>query len=192
MFKIISQILIIIADVFFAMSVFSKSKVRVALWLIISYIFFGVHYFFLGGFTGAYIIFADIIFLTILYFTNKYNKNKFNILFSIIFACISIIITIFTWNGIISLFPMLGMTIYFLGMGISNLVYTKLALGIKNLCNIIYMFILASYIGAGLEIILMACSIIGSIRDYKSNKQVSLEKSNKENIVNNQEETTKE
>ena len=54
------------------------------------------------------------------------------------------------------------------------------------------MFILASYIGAGLEIILMACSIIGSIRDYKSKKQVSLEKSNKENIVNNQEETTKE
>ena len=117
MFKIISQILIIIADVFFAMSVFSKSKVRVALWLIISDIFFGVHYFFLGGFTGAYIIFADIIFLTILYFTNKYNKNKFNILFSIIFACISITITIFTWNGIISLLPMLGMTIYFLGMG---------------------------------------------------------------------------
>ena len=36
------------------------------------------------------------------------------------------------------------------------------------------MFILASYVGAGLEIILMLCGIIGSIITYRKLKQSSV------------------
>lgn len=175
---ITSQILIIIADIFFVLSCFTKNKKGLIFWLTLSDVFFGAHYFFLGGITGAYIVMADVIFLILSAILNRKNNKAYMMSLSIIFAVISVIITILTITlanlGLISLIPMFGMVIYYTGMAIDKLYISKICNSLKNLCNIIYMFILASYVGAGLEIILMLCGIIGSIITYRKLKQSSV------------------
>ena len=168
---IASQILVVISNIIFVISVFSKSKIGVVTWLIVSDILFAIHYFLLGGLTGSYIVIADIIFLTITYIQKKRNHDKFIMYTGLIFAVISIIIGILTWRGFISIFPMIGMTNYFVCMGINNLLVNKISLAINNTTNTIYMFLLQSYIGAICGTILIICSTTASIQTYITQKK---------------------
>lgn len=161
---ILSQVFVCISAIFFILSVFSKSKIKILFWLIISDIFFATHYLILGGFTGSYIVLTDILFLITSFFLKKNNKEKAMIYIGIIFACLSIIIGIFTWQGIISIFPMIGMTNYFVCMGINNLFVNKISLAINNTTNTIYMFLLKSYVGAIINAVLVCCSTIATIQ----------------------------
>lgn len=161
---ILSQIFVFISAIFFILSVFSKSKLQVLFWLIISDIFFATHYLILGGFTGSFTVFTDILFLIISYLLKKHNKEKTMPYVGIIFACISITIGIFTWQGYISIFPMIGMTNYFVCMGINNLLVNKISLAINNTTNTIYMFLLKSYVGAIINTVLVICSTIATIQ----------------------------
>ena len=146
---------------------FAKYKKKLLLYLIISDILFGAHYFLLKAFTGGYILFVDIAFLILTYIFNEKKNNKAIVITSLISAVLSIIIGVFTWAGAISLLPMIGMSIYFVGFCVEELVVNKVSCSIRNLCNIIYMLILASYVGASLEFILMLCAIAGSIINFK-------------------------
>ena len=190
---ITSQILIIIADIFFVLSCFTKNKKSLIFWLILSDVFFGAHYFFLGGITGAYIVMADIVFLILSTILNKKNNKAYMLYLSIIFAIISVVITILTMTlanaGTISLIAMAGMVIYYFGMAIDKLYVSKICNSLKNLCNIIYMFILASYVGAGLEIILMSCAIIGSIISYRKLKMLNTPTTQTTNVISSNDET---
>ena len=169
---ITSQILVVLSNIIFVISVFSKSKLSVVAWLIVSDILFATHYFLLGGFTGSYIVIADIIFLTITYIQKGRNHDRFIMYTGLVFAVISIIIAILTWRGFISIFPMIGMTNYFICMGINNLLVNKISLAINNTTNTIYMFLLKSYIGAICGIVLIICSTTASIRTYISQQKL--------------------
>lgn len=161
---ILSQIFVFISAIFFILSVFSKSKIQILFWLIISDIFFATHYLLLGGFTGSYIVFTDILFLIISFILKKHKKEKAMFFVGIIFACASIVIGIFTWQGYISIFPMIGMTNYFVCMSINNLLVNKISLAINNTTNTIYMFLLQSYVGAIVNTVLVICSTIATIQ----------------------------
>ena len=167
---IASQILVIMADLLYVVSMFTKNKKWLLFWLIVSDIFFGAHFFFLGAFTGGFMLIADIVFLIIAYILNNYKIAKTYIP-SLIFACITITITIFTWNGIISLLPMFGMATYFISMGFNKLYLNKIGGGVRNLCNIVYMILITSYFGAGLEFVLFISSVIGSILSMKNSSK---------------------
>ena len=196
---IASQILVVISNIIFVISVFSKSKIGVVTWLIVSDILFAIHYFLLGGFTGSYIVIADIIFLTITYIQKKRNHDKFIMYTGLIFAVISIIIGILTWRGFISIFPMIGMTNYFVCMGINNLLVNKISLAINNTTNTIYMCLLRSYIGAICGTILIICSTTASIQTYITQKKsktinsnsTSYNSNNKDATLNNDNQNTK-
>lgn len=167
---IASQILIILSDITFIISVFSKNKLAIVFWLIFCDIFLASHYMLLGGFTGTYIVFTDIAFLIITYILKKKQKEKGIMYLGIGFSAISILIGVLTWSSFYSLLPMIGMTNYFVCMGINNLLINKVSLAINNICNTIYMFLLQSYIGGALNIILIICSITASIITYKKSK----------------------
>mgnify|MGYP004616464635 FL=1 len=169
---IASQILVIIADILYVISMFAKDKKRLLLYLILSDVFFGVHYFLLKAFTGGYILFVDIAFLILTYIFNEKKNNKAIVLTSLVSAVLSIIIGVLTWAGAISLLPMIGMSIYFVGFCVDELVVNKVSCSIRNLCNIIYMLILASYVGASLEFVLMLSAIVGSIINFKHKQTV--------------------
>lgn len=188
---IISQVLVCIADLFYVISMLTKKKNSLVLFLIISDILFASHYLFLdGGLTGAATIFLDVVYLIVMWFLEKYNKTKYNLITTVIAMVLTIVLTIVTWESALSLLPMFSMLIYFTTMIFTNLVIVKSGALIRNTLNVIYMFIIASYFGAGLEIVLMISAIVGIVLNYLDNKkkaQVNVENNNSANSTNNEE-----
>lgn len=174
---ILSQILVCIADLFYIISMLNKKKKGLVFYLIISDILFASHYLCLQGYTGAATIFVDVVYLAIMYILEKKDKTKYNTIVTIGAMAITIILSILTWGGAISLLPMFSMLIYLTTMIFSNVVIVKSGALIRNCLNVIYMFILASYFGAGLEICLMFSAIVGIFLNIKDKKQ------KQENIV---------
>ena len=74
---------------------------------------------------------------------------------------------------------MFAMLCYLTTMIFTNIVIVKSGSFLRNLLNIIYMFLIASYFGAGLEIVLMISAIVGIVLDIKRKKKLE------NNIVNN-------
>lgn len=164
---ILSQILALVADCLFAVSMLAESRKKLLVGLIVVDVIFSLHYFLLSAWTGGAILIADIAFLITNYFLDKYKKEKYRNIVSIGFVVIVVFITCFTWAGWTSLYPMVGMGTYFICMGQKRLFFSKIGGGARNLCNIAYLICVASYLGAVLEVIQCACAIIGSINDYK-------------------------
>lgn len=65
-----------------------------------------VHYFLLGGYTGAAVTCVALVREVIFFFGGRNRKNSIWVL--IVFLCISALCTVLTWNGIFSIFAMLG------------------------------------------------------------------------------------
>jgi len=169
---ILSQVLVCIADLFYAISMLNKNKKGLVFYLIVSDILFASHYVCLGGWTGAATIFVDVIYLAIIYILEKNDKTKYNIYVTIGAILVTIVLAILTWDTALSLLPMFSMLIYLTTMIFSNVVIVKTGALMRNTLNVIYMFILASYFGAGLEICLMISAIIGIILNIKNKKNI--------------------
>ena len=164
---ILSQILVVIADSFFVLSMLSKKKIWLVLFLLFSDILFAVHYFCLNAITGSIVIFIDSAFLITMFFLEKYNKEKYTYI-AVSLAFVGIIITtIFTWKEISSIFPLLAIGCYLVGMLFKNIIFAKSGALARNIFNIIYLTLIASYVGAGLEFCLMVSAIIGIILSCK-------------------------
>ena len=171
MWYIISQVLVCIADLFYVISMLNKKKNGLVFYLIISDVLFASHYLCLGGWTGAATIFVDVVYLAIIYVLEKKNKTKYNLHVTIAAMIITIILSILTWDTALSLIPMFSMLIYLITMIYTNVIIVKAGALIRNTLNVVYMFILASYFGAGLEICLMISAIVGIIINLRKNKQ---------------------
>lgn len=168
---ILSQVLVVIADILFVASMFTKKKSWLVLLLFLSDIVFASHYLCLdGGLTGAITIFIDSAFLIIMYLLEKFNKTKFNLIPTVITMILTITFSILTWQGAISLLPMFSMLIYLTGMIFTNLVFVKSGALVRNILNIIYMFLITSYIGGSLEICVAISSLVGLILTIKNQK----------------------
>ena len=175
---ILSQILVCIADLFYVVSMLNKNKKGLVFYLIISDILFASHYLCLGGYTGAATIFVDVVYLVIMYILEKKDKTKYNIYVTLTAMVITIVLSILTWNTALSLLPMFSMLIYLTTMIFSNVVIVKTGALVRNTLNVIYMFIITSYFGVGLEICLMISAIVGiilNIREKNKAKQVESE-----------------
>ena len=172
---ILSQVLVIIADILFVASMFTKKKAWLVALLFISDIVFASHYLCLsGGLTGATTIFIDAVYLIVMFLLDKHNKTKFNLIPTIIVMALTLTFTIITWQGLISLLPMFSMLIYLTGMIFTNLVFVKSGALCRNILNIIYMFLIASYVGASLEICVAISTIVGLILTIKNIRKKSL------------------
>ncbi len=168
---ILSQVLVGLADVLYVGSMLQKKKISLVILLLVSDILFASHYLCLGAITGGIIIYIDAIFLLVTYLLEKFNKQKFTTLTVIITMILTIITTVFTWGGIVSLLPMFSMLAYLFGMIFKNIVFVKIGSFVRNLLNIVYMIIIASFIGAGLEFCLMLSAIIGIVINLKNKKK---------------------
>ena len=67
--------------------------------------------------------------------------------------------------------PMFSMLIYLTTMIFTNVIIVKSGALCRNLINIIYMFLIQSFFGGGLEIVLMLSAIIGIVINYKNSKK---------------------
>jgi hypothetical protein len=156
----------------------NKNKKGLVFYLIISDVLFASHYLFLGGYTGAATIFVDVVYLIIMYILEKKDKTKYNTYVTLGAILITIILSILTWDTALSLLPMFSMLIYLITMIFSNVVIVKSGALVRNTLNVVYMFILASYFGAGLEICLMISAIVGIFLNLKEKKKQQPPKSN--------------
>ena len=167
---VISQILVAAADFLYVLSMLSKKKINLVILLLLSDILFACHYFCLGALTGTITIFIDAVFLLATYFIEKLGKQKYVPIAAGV-AMVGVVITAaFTWAGPISLLPMFSMLIYLLGMIFTNIVFVKLGAMTRNTLNVVYMLLLASWVGAGLEVALMVSAIVGIVLNIKHKK----------------------
>lgn len=153
----------------------SKNKKSLIFFLLLSTILFATHYMCLGGWTGASLGLLELIFLILLYIFEINNKTHLNPYLSVITIILTIILSIITWDGYISLLPMLAMSIYLTSMIFKNVIIVKSGAFIRLILNGVYMLLLKSYFGAGLTLVILIFTIIGIIKDCKRN-EIKLEK----------------
>ena len=123
---IASQVLVCLADVLYIISMLTKKKISLVMFLFFSDILFATHYFLLdGGLTGAATIMVDVVYLVVMYVLEKYNKTKYNFLTTIIAMIITVVLSIVTWQGAISIMPMMSMLIYLTTMIFTNVIIVK-------------------------------------------------------------------
>ena len=167
---ILSQILVSFSDLFCIISMLSNKKKNVVLFLIVSTILFASHYICLGGWTGAAIAFIELAFLIIMYLLEVKSKTKFNPLVTTITIVVTVAVSVLTWGGWISVLPMFAMVIYLITMMFKNVVIVKSGAFIRIALNAVYMFLLASYFGAGLSLVILGFTIYGIIKDKQIRK----------------------
>lgn len=107
-----------------------------------------------------------------MYILEVKNKTKYSTYLSIGTMIITVALSIITWDTWISILPMLAMVIYLSAMMFKNVIIVKSGAFIRLTLNGIYMFLLESYFGAGLSIVILIFTIIGIINDYKKQKPV--------------------
>jgi len=167
---IFSQVLVCIADLSFVFSMLSKSKLKLTIFLLGSDVLFSTHYLLLGAYTGSIIVFIDAAFLIVAFLLQNYNKDNFVSLACFTASVCVTIATILTWSGAISLLPMFAILSYLFAMNFKNLIIVKVGTTIRNVFNIVYVFLIGSYVGALLECCLLINSIVGTILTIKQTK----------------------
>lgn len=168
---ILSQVLVVLSDIVFIISMLSNKKKNVVYYLIASTILFSLHYVCLSAWTGAVIGFVELIFLIVMFVFEIKNLTKYNTHLSIITIILTVVMLILTWDGLISLLPMMAMVIYLITMSLKNVIIVKSGVFIRLILNGTYMLILKSYFGAGLTIAILIATIVGIVNDYKKIKQ---------------------
>lgn len=170
---ILSQILVLISDVFLIISTLCKKKKAVVFFLLMSTILFASHYMCLGGWTGFAIAVIELVFLIVMYILEAMQKTAYNVYLSIATCVLTIIVSILTWAGVISLLPMIAMVVYLTTMCFTNLVIVKSGIFIRLTLNGIYMLLIKSYLGAGLSAVILIFDIVGIIKIANEQKQTN-------------------
>ena len=171
---ILSQILIVFSDIMCILSMLSNKKKNIVYYLLVSTVLFGLHYVCLSAWTGAAIALIELVFLIIMYVLEIKNLTKYNTYLSVVTIVFTILASILTWSGAISLIPMTAMVIYLITMSFKNVIIVKSGTFIRLILNGIYMLIFHSYFGATLTIAILIATIIGVVKDIKKSKQSNL------------------
>ena len=168
---VLSQVFVVISGILFAISYIVKKKSLILTINVANNIFFATHFLLLKSYTAAYSVFLTIGFLISIFLLEKYNKEKYKILTTIIFSLILIPITILTWDGPLSLIPTISILITFIGSLIKPTLIVKLFYFTSTVMNSVFMFIIHSYFGFGVNIAILITAIIGIILQIKNVKQ---------------------
>ncbi len=166
MITIFAHISMIVSVVFYAWSLFVKTKSKLFLLETISTVFFALQYAFLFAWVGMIIAIVDMIRVGIFFFLEKYNcSHKSKVITIIISYIIALILSIVTWAGWYCIIPLIGLTLMYLFTVIPNLTLLKISIVFNVLCTTVYLFFLGSVFNMVLEIILLIACIIGTAID---------------------------
>lgn len=169
---ILAQISALLANVSLVLSNSQKTRKKILLFLIFNNIFDFIQYFLLNAYTGA---FTSIICLFRTYLFNKKNNSfffkKYIALYLII--TIHIIVTIFTYNGLESIFPLLASVFYAIVLYQDKTKNIRIGSCIMSSMWITYNSIVGAYVSVITESIALISCLIAIYRfDIKKKKQV--------------------
>ena len=172
---ILSQVFTIIMYVLLALTYYSKDRKKVLILNFLSLIANGIAYIFLSAWTGFAMCIVALIRNIIFLLDEKKNGkretiNKTDIIILILLYVISIISTIFTYDGLLSLLSVFATIVYTFSVWQKKTSIYKL-LGIPvGILWILYNIYVKSIFGIILEGILLICSITGYLLEIKKQK----------------------
>lgn len=165
-----SQILILFA---YALSVlsskFENKKILAVVLSMLVYALIGMHYFCLKATTGWVVYVVAALFTLSAEFVSS-DRRKTKITISVIFMVATIIACAVFWEGVISLLPTAAILISISTTIFKGKIYPMISLLVQSVILIAYMWLLSSWIGVGLEFVMMACIIMSLIISIKAKK----------------------
>lgn len=168
---IVAQVIRIIGSIFGILGDRSNNPKKIYLFNSIFNLMAGIQYFLLNAITGGITSVLTLVRNVLLY---KY-KRKLPIIVLLIYLIITAILDLTAFDGIVSLIPILLVTVYSIGLYLDNIKIFKICTIIVCSFEIIYDFYYNAYVGiffCVLDIIL----IIISFKDLKKKKKKRLKK----------------
>ena len=180
---VIAQIMGGLGAVSMILSSWQKSRKKIFLFLVFDNVFYFLQYIFLQAYAGA---FTNIIglFRTILF--SKKGENKFlktNYPLYLILL-LYVLINIFTYDGITSLFPAIASIIYAFVLWQDEPKRIRIGTAIMLLMWFVYNLFVKAYVGALVELTLFISALVAIIKIDIKDKKKEEEKSKKE-VKNN-------
>lgn len=159
------QLLGILAFCILVLSFYKKNTVTILTYQITSNFIYAIHYFLLGGLSGAFCsiigIIRNIVFM-------KISKNKF--IWSIIFLILYISVTFIFYEKLYSLLPMIGNYSYLITMTKNNRKALLIGGIINSVMWLIYSIFVGSYACFFTESIIIVSNTIQLTIDLKHKK----------------------
>ena len=178
--NLIIQLIGVIAYAILAFSYFKKKKKDILFIQIFSTIAFAIHYYLLGGMTATVCNLISLLIIIIIYFFEKHNgKNKKILVLSTI--PLLVLIALFTYENIFSIFPIIASSIVLISFITSNEDVIRISGIISALCWIVYAIIYKSYAGIIFEAFSMFSTSIAFVKNINLNNKKILK--NKKVII---------
>lgn len=172
---ITSQVFAVIMYILIAFTYYFKDRKKILVFNFLSILANSVEFILLGAYSGLAMngvaILRDIIFIADE--NNKPNNTKTTVKdigILLLLVAISIILSIFTFDGIFSLFAMGATMIFTYSVWQKSTKVYKLLGPFVSLCWIVYKVHIKSIFGIILESVLLICTIIGYILEVKKEK----------------------
>ena len=138
-------------------------KKQIVLLQILSISIFTVHFFLLGGYTGAIMNLIALTKTVLYYFENRpWFKN---VLFTCVYAAVILVAGILTWQGFPSLFPLLAMLVHTLAYNVKKEKWFRICMFPTSPLWMVYA-ILTGSIPALIGEILTTTSLLSAIIRY--------------------------
>ena len=141
---------------------FNNSK-TINLFYIFSGIFFTIHFYMLGAYTGALINLLSSLSCIIFNFRGE-KKWASTAFWPILFSALGIVLGIFTWENFLSLLPMVSFCFSRASLFCRNATLTRLLMFPASILFWIYNFANASFSGVLTESIVLVIAIVAVIR----------------------------
>jgi uncharacterized membrane protein (UPF0136 family) len=162
----IGQALSIVAIITGFISFQMKTPKGILAFQIVTASVFSAHYFLINAPTAAMLNFLGVVMLVAYYLRGKRNKN--GLFIPVFFTALTIIASVFTWNGWYSVFIMLGCAANAVGMALSDAQNIRKIYLIKSPLCLTYNIFVFSLGGIIYEVGTIISAIIGIIKNKKT------------------------
>ena len=172
---IISQVLVVLAYMFLALTYFLKNRKTILFVSLVALICNGLSYTFLNAWAGLAVIFVALCRNVIFLLQNKYRKtSKITILDYIVLffiVMLSIFLAVVTYNGFLSLFALFASIAYTVSVWQrNNEVYKLLGIlsSVLSIVYYVYIFSIFAVISEGLLLLFEISALIIYLKKQKS------------------------
>jgi len=149
-------------------SFFKKEKLQILFMQAVSNIIFGLHYFLLSGITGALCSFLSALMLFAMYIYEKKEKENNKAVILIVLPLL-ILISIFTYKDVFSLFPIIATAMSAISFISNSETLIRIIGNIVAACWLIYGSICRSYAVVIFETIIIITTTIAIVKNRKKN-----------------------
>jgi len=149
----------IVSLILFAASLQMKTKEKVLMLKVFSYMSFAVQFLLQNAMTGAAAAVLAIARGSVFYIYTKRDMKPSKVVLAV-FACLSVIFTVFTWQGMMSALPFIAMLSSLFGQWQNNLKLLRILSIFASALWVVYEFYAGLYTGMLAEIAIIISGIV--------------------------------